>query len=71
VVIIADDTNPPEVPSILYTLVNTLVHHGSTVISIESSLVVGLLGVPFQTGNSPEARRELVDALLRESGNRI
>jgi len=52
-------------------ITRTLIQHHSTVTHITSSLVVALLGVPFPEGNSADARRELVDALLRENGDRI
>jgi len=71
VVILADDTNPQEVPAIISTVMGTFVHHHANVSNITSSLFVALLGVPFPEGNSPDARRELVDALLRENGDRI
>lgn len=71
VLTLADDTNPQALPETLRTIVNALMRHRSTITSIEVSLVVALLGVPFETGNSPGARRELVDALLREHGERI
>jgi hypothetical protein len=52
-------------------IVHIFIEHHATVSDITSSLVVALLGVPFPETNSAEARRELVDALLRENGNRI
>jgi len=71
VAIRADDTNPQEVPVAISTATGTLVQHRVNVSNITSSLLVGLLGVPFPEGNSTETRRELVDALLRENGDRI
>jgi hypothetical protein len=71
VVILVDDTNPQEVPAIISAVTGTLVQHHVNVSNIASSLFVALLGVPFPEGNSPEVRRELVDALLREHGDRI
>jgi hypothetical protein len=65
VVALADDTNPQEVPAMTSKVVGTLIQHRATVSDISSSLIVALLRVPFPEGNSPEARRELVDALLR------
>ena len=71
VVILAEDTNPQEVPAMLDTVMRTLVQHRVCVSHITPTLLIGLLGVPFPEGNSPEARGELVGALLRESGERI
>jgi len=71
VVAIADDTYPEDVPATISKIVDMIVQRRATVSDITSSLVVGLLGVPFPEDNSAEARRGLVDALLREIGNRI
>ena len=71
VVILADDTNPREVPPIISRVVDTLVDHRATVLGIVSSLVVAVLGVPFPDGNSPEKRRELIQTLLHEYEIRI
>src|SRR5216684_6347097 len=71
VVMLVDDTNPQEVPAMISKVVGTLVRQRATVENISSSLLVGLLGVPFPEGNSPQARLELVDALLQDNGDRI
>src|SRR5580692_7743513 len=71
VLAMADDTNPEGVPAMIGKIVQVLVEHHATVINIASSLVVALLGVPFPASNSAGARRELVEALLRDNGNRI
>lgn len=71
VVALADDANPQEVPAIITKIMGTLGKHRATVSTITSSLFAAILGVPFLEGNSAEARRELVDALLRENGDRI
>ena len=71
VVAMADDTNPDEVPAVIGKIVQLLVEHQATVTNIMSSLVIALLGVPFLAGNSAGARIELVEALLRENGDRI
>jgi hypothetical protein len=71
VVAIADDTNPQEVPAMVGKMLDIFVQHHANVSHITSSLFVALLGVPFPQYNSAEARRELVDALLRENGDRI
>jgi hypothetical protein len=71
VVAMADDTNPEEVPAMTGKIVQVLVEHHATVANIMSSLLVALLGVPFPAETSAGARRELVEALLRENGDRI
>ena len=71
VVAMADDTNPDEAPAVIGKIVQLLVEHQATVTNIMSSLVIALLGVPFLAGNSAGARIELVEALLRENGDRI
>jgi hypothetical protein len=71
VLIIADDRNPGEVPGMIREILQILVQQHACISDITSSLIVALLGVPFPENNSADARRALVDALLRESGNRI
>jgi hypothetical protein len=71
VVILVDETNLQEIPAIIGEVVGTLIGKRVTLSNITSSLLVGLLGVPFPEGDSPEARRELVDTLLQENGERI
>lgn len=70
-VMLADDTKPQEVPSLISSVLHTLDEHRASVANIMSSLFVALLGVPFGEGNSAEARRALVEALLRENGEQI
>jgi hypothetical protein len=71
IVMLVNDTNPQQVPAMISSAVGTLVRQRATVENISSSLVVALLGVPFPEGNSPRARRELVEALLHDNGDRI
>src|SRR5271157_4855031 len=71
ITMLADDTNPQEIPEMIRMVLNTLSEHRANVSNITSSLFVALLGVPFPEGNSAEARRGLVDALLRGHGARI
>jgi hypothetical protein len=71
VVMLVDDTNPQEVPAVLGKVIETLVRQRANVSNILSSLLVGLLGVPFPENNSLLARRELVDTLLQDNGDRI
>jgi hypothetical protein len=71
VVAIADDANPDQVPVMIGNIVRVFVEHHATVEAISSSLLVALLGVPFPENDSAGARRELVDALVRENGYRI
>jgi hypothetical protein len=71
VVILADDTYPQKAPAIISAVMGTLVRHRANISNVTPLLFVALLGVPFPEGNSVEARRGLVDALLRENGDRI
>jgi hypothetical protein len=71
VVILVDEADPQEIPVIISRVIDTLLRQRAIVSDITCSLVVGLLGAPFPEGNSPEERRELVDALLQENGHRI
>jgi hypothetical protein len=71
VVILADDTHPQEAPAIISAVMGTLVEHRAIFSNSTPSLFVVWLGVPFPEDNSAEARRGLVDALLREHGDRI
>jgi hypothetical protein len=71
VVILADDTFPQKAPAIIGSVTNTLVNHRANFSNATPSLFVALLGVPFLEGNSAEARRGLVGALLRENGDQI
>jgi hypothetical protein len=70
-VIFVEGTDPQEVSATLSTLVGTLFRHHANVSGISPSLLIALLGVPFPEGNSPEERRDLVNALIQESGDRI
>jgi hypothetical protein len=71
VVILIDDKNPEQVPTMISTVMGTLVQHHANISNVTPSLFVALLGVPFPEGNSADIRRELVDALLQENGERI
>src|ERR1700693_3588309 len=71
VVAIADDTNPRDVPAMTGKILDIFDQHHANASHITSSLFVALLGVPFPERDSAEARQELVDALLRENGDRI
>jgi hypothetical protein len=71
VVILADDTYPQKAPAIISAVMGTLVEQRASVLNSTPLLFVALLGVPFPEGNSAEARRGLVDTLLREHGDRI
>ncbi|HXN26829.1 MAG TPA: hypothetical protein VN902_06880 [Candidatus Acidoferrales bacterium] len=71
VVILADDMYPQKAPAIISAVMGTLVEHRANVSTVTPVLFVALLGVPFPEGNSAEARRGLVDALLRENGDLI
>jgi len=69
--ILINETNPKGIPAVITRVVDTIIEHGAMLSDITSSLIVGLFGVPFPEGNSPEVRRGLVEALLRENGDRI
>jgi hypothetical protein len=69
--ILVAESNPLEIPAIISMVVRTLLQHDAMLSSITSSLLVGILGVPFPKGDSPEVRRGLVEALLRENSDRI
>ena len=71
VVVLADDSNPEDVPRMIGALLDMLVQHHATASTVASSLFVGVLGVPFPEGNSAGARRELVAALIRDHGERM
>jgi hypothetical protein len=71
VIILVNESDFQEVPAIISAVVGTLLQHGAILSNITSSLLVGLLGIPFPNGDSPEVRRGLVDALLREHGERV
>ncbi|HKM90110.1 MAG TPA: hypothetical protein VJX29_05805 [Candidatus Acidoferrales bacterium] len=71
VIILLDDAKPEEVPAIIGKVVSILLQHGAILSSITSSLLVGLLGVPFPKGDSPELRLRLVKALLAGNGDRL
>jgi hypothetical protein len=71
VVILLDDTKPEQVPRTANAVTATLVRYRATITSVSPTLFVALLGVPSPERNSPEARRELIRALLRENGKQI
>jgi hypothetical protein len=71
VVILLDDTNPEQVPRTANAVTATLLQYCANISNVSPTLFVALLGVPNPEGNSPEVRRELIHALLRENGKRI
>jgi hypothetical protein len=71
VVVLPDDSNPQEAPAIIGKVMDILMDHHANVSHSTPALFIALLGVPFPQYDSAEARRELVDALLRENGDRI
>jgi hypothetical protein len=71
VVILVDETDSREIPAIIVKVLGTLIEKQMLLSNITSSLLIGTLGVPFPEGNSPEVRREIVGALLRENCERI
>jgi hypothetical protein len=71
VVVVFEEANPQEISALMTDVVGTLFEHKATVTSVSPAFLVGLLGVPFPDGNSPEARRAVVESLLRGNGSRI
>ena len=71
VVVLLDEANPQEISALVGGVVRTLFEHQATVTTVSLSIVVGLMGVPFPGSDSPEVRRAVVEALLRENGERI
>ena len=71
VVILFDEPDSQQISALMSSLMRKLFEHKATVTSISPCYVVGLLGVPFGEGNSPEARRSVVEALLKENGDGI
>jgi hypothetical protein len=71
ILILLDDTKPQDALAIISGVLGTLTKHRATITNNTPSLLVGLLGVPFSEGNSQEARRNLVHALLKEHGDQI
>lgn len=76
VVVLVDDSNPQEtkpqeIQQTMSKITEIFFQHHACISVLSSSLFVALLGVPFPDGNSPEARRNLVAALLQDQGPRI
>jgi hypothetical protein len=71
VVVIADDKNVGEVPATISKILEIFMQHRANVSHVSSALFVGVLGAPSPEHNSPEARRKLVDALLRDNTVRV
>jgi hypothetical protein len=71
VVVLFDEPDMHQVSDLMGCVMRTLFEHKATVTSLSPYYLVGLLGVPFGEGNSPEVRRDVVEALLKENGVRI
>jgi len=71
ILILLDDTKPQDAPVVISGVLGTLTQHHATITNNTPSLLIGLLGVPFAEGNSQEARRNLVQALLQDHGDQI
>ena len=71
VVILLEDTRPRELSELVSSVIGTIYQHHAVVTNNTPTLIIALLGAPFPDGNSPEARRELVDELLQKHGARI
>src|SRR5262249_10682307 len=71
VVVLFDEPNLESISTLMGDVMRTLFEHKATVMGVSTVFLLGVLGVPFGDGNSPEARRAAVDALLRGNGSRI
>ena len=71
IVVLFDEPDMRQVSGLMDNVTRTLFEHKATVTSLSPCYLVGLLGAPFGEGNSPEVRRTVVEALLRENGSRI
>ena len=71
VLILFDESNPQAISALINGAVRTLFEHKATVTNISPWHLVGLLGISFPEGNPPEARRAVVQALLKDNDKRI
>jgi len=71
VLVNVEEKEPSEIPAIISKIADAFSRHRAALWGIESSFVVGHLGVPFPQDDSARARMRLVDALLTENGDRI
>jgi hypothetical protein len=71
VVVLFDEPDMHQISDLMDRVIRTLFEHKATVTSLSPCYLVGLLGVPFGEGNSPEVRRDVVEALLKGHAVRI
>lgn len=71
VVVNIEEKEPGETPATIGKIADSFSRHRVAPWGVESSLVIGYLGVPFPQDDSAEARMKLVTALLAENGDRI
>ena len=71
VVIAIDESSVKEVPEIIRSLIGIVVEHGANLASVTSSIVLAVLGVPFQDSDSEEQRRRLVEAVMLTHRQRV
>jgi hypothetical protein len=74
VVVLADSgasADGDKINALFAALTKTILEHHAAITTSSPSLIVALLGAPFDEPNSPEARRALVDALGRAHGDQI
>lgn len=66
-----DDADPAQLPESIAKVATTILEQGVPLGSIECSLMVTILGVPFAEMDSEELRMKIVTTLLRQHGNLI
>ena len=65
------EDEPEETTKTIAKVVETTCANGGTIGNMACSLIVLYLGLPYPKHDSPEARQNLVAALIREGGDRI
>lgn len=68
VVVLLDDSQPDNVPTILSRVMDASFRHYGMISNISASIVVACLGVPHPDGDSVERRTKLVTTLVSENG---
>lgn len=70
-VVLFEEANPQKISALMSDVISTLFEYKATVTSVSPAFLVALFGVPFPDGHWPEARRAVVEALLKEGDSRI
>ena len=71
IIVVLGDTNLQEVPATIAAATDTLIDNRATVMTTGSSLIIGVLGLPFPEGDSRQSRHKVVDALVHSLGDKI